>query len=221
MATFLLRDASEIFRCFDTLITNQKFHFRTIQCLVGTTPMIFIIIPMVLTGSFTYMASLPPINGVAEYPWAGTVCAAVAVITSGLQFGSMALAAHYIEITMTHRQVEIDQMPIDLQVLEADKQAESIEIAYNKVQKWDALPSAMQWSLRLSLIAMIISCYVVSLFNSWCFAEFNLLESSDDDNGYVLGFIKPMGIAVISLFLLSCLVLTHYIVWANVSRKFS
>ena len=172
---------------------------------------------MTLIGSFTYMSNLPPVDGVIEFPWAGTACVMAVVLTSGLQFGSMALAAHFIEKTLVFRQMDVDSMIIDLQVLEAEREVEAINNVYSKVENWSTLPLRMKWVLNLSLSTMIASCYIVSFLNSRCFDDVDFIQSNNMENSYFLGFIKPLGLAVLSLFSVSCSLLLYYLFWVNVS----
>lgn len=62
-----------------------------IPILIGTFPVFFLIIPTVITGALTYMASLETEDGEPEFPWAGvvgTICAALGKLTDGSLFCS-------------------------------------------------------------------------------------------------------------------------------------
>lgn len=54
--------------------------------LIGTLPILIMIVPMVLVGTSTYLASLPPKKGVIEFPWAGTTCTIFVVLSAFVQF---------------------------------------------------------------------------------------------------------------------------------------
>mmetsp|Transcript_86601 Transcript_86601/g.244914 ORF Transcript_86601/g.244914 Transcript_86601/m.244914 type:complete len:474 (+) Transcript_86601:2738-4159(+) len=77
--------------------------------LVGTLPVALLIIPTVLSGSFTYLGSLgttygtEPDEGVDDWPssypdwaWCSTAASLAMTLTAGVQTGSMFLAAHYL-----------------------------------------------------------------------------------------------------------------------------
>eukprot|EP00591_Stephanopyxis_turris_P006732 CAMPEP_0195513582 /NCGR_PEP_ID=MMETSP0794_2-20130614/5207_1 /TAXON_ID=515487 /ORGANISM="Stephanopyxis turris, Strain CCMP 815" /LENGTH=100 /DNA_ID=CAMNT_0040641631 /DNA_START=51 /DNA_END=350 /DNA_ORIENTATION=- len=92
-----------------------------------------------LTGSFAYMASLKN-DGIPEYPWAGTVGTIFAAITAIVQFGSMLVAAYYLERVTNTRQQELEQIPIDKEVKQAeDAMAYSNEI-YTDITRWKHVP---------------------------------------------------------------------------------
>jgi hypothetical protein len=145
-----------------------------IPILIGTLPIIFLIAPTMLTGSFTYMASVRLDDGQPEFPWAGTVATIFAAITAMVQFGSMVFAAYYLEQTVTNRQEELEAMPIDEEVKIADDKDAEITAVYEEVTQWNALPHWARFLLGGSLTTMIISCYLVQLFQADCFREYQL-----------------------------------------------
>lgn len=83
--------------------------------LVGTLPVALLIIPTVLSGSFTYLGSLytnygtgptddgvrdadgwPDENDTPNWEWCGTAASLAFTLTAGVQTGSMFMAAHYL-----------------------------------------------------------------------------------------------------------------------------
>merc|ERR1712038_2161111 len=64
--------------------------------LVGTLPVLVLIIPTVLAGSFTYMASLNLDNGQPEFTWAGTAATISTAFAALVLAGFMLLAASYV-----------------------------------------------------------------------------------------------------------------------------
>merc|ERR1712127_1153419 len=79
--------------------------------LVGTLPIIFLIFPTLLTGSFTYMADVRDENGENEFAWAGTLATVFTAVTALVQFGSMVVAAYYLEKVMVEKKDELELIP--------------------------------------------------------------------------------------------------------------
>jgi len=191
-----------------------------IPILIGTLPIIFLITPTLLTGSFTYMSSVRLDDGQLEFPWAGTVATICAAITAFVQFGSMVVAAYYLEQTVSTRQDELDAMPIDKEVKDADERSEAIESAYNEVTQWGTLPVLAKGVLGASLATMITSCYMVQLFADLCFAEYQLTYTIEQHlDGDWKNLVKPLGIVANLLLLLSVVLLYGFRSWAMVRAK--
>jgi len=182
--------------------------------LISTLPILIIIVPMVLTGTFTYLASLPPKNGVIEFPWAGTMCTIFVVFSAFVQFSSMAAAAHFIKKTMQSR--SLAEIPMDKEVRNADKKMEAQKAVFHEITQWELISPRMRFALRLSLATMIISLYTAQIFRKWCFEDFELTSVLQSDSDYFfLDIIKPLGIFVIVLFSFSCIALLLFLFWAK------
>ena len=189
--------------------------------LVGTLPIVFLITPTLLTGSFTYLSSVRNEDGQAEYPWAGTATAVCAAITGLVQFGSMIVAAFFLEQTVADRKDELDAIPIDEEVKEADERDEALNKAYEEVTQWEYVPFLAKQCLLLSLGLMIICCYVVQLFASSCFVEYELTSTIDTHlDGDWKNIVKDLGFVAIIIFLVSILFLLFFTSWASVSYYF-
>lgn len=183
--------------------------------LVGTIPVVVLITPTVLTGSFTYMGSLR-VNGSPEFPWATTVAAIFAALTGIVQFGSMIVAAFYLEKTASTRGDELDALPIDQEVKNADEKAESSRKIYTEVTQWKIVPLWAKCTLTLSLAAVVTSCYMVQLFSGKCFVPYELTSTIDEDlDGDWKNLVKPLGSVAIVLFLLCMVLLKVFTTWAK------
>lgn len=191
-----------------------------IPVLIGTLPVIFLITPTVLTGSFTYMSSLMLEDGTLEFPWAGTVATVFAAITAFVQFGAMVAAAYYLEQTISSRQEELDAVPIDEEVKAKDEGDELIRTIFEEITQWDVLPVWTKTVLSLSVITMIISCYLVQLFAAECFTEYQLTYTIDEHlNGDWKNLVKPLGVVANALFVSSLTMFCIFRSWARVRSK--
>eukprot|EP00979_Chaetoceros_neogracilis_P011447 scaffold2828_cov224-Chaetoceros_neogracile.AAC.5 len=191
-----------------------------IPILIGTLPIIFLIIPTLLTGSFTYMASVRDDDGQPEFPWAGTVSAICAAVTAFVQFGSMVVAAYLLEQTVSNRQDELDAIPIDEEVKAADEQNEAIQQAYDEVTQWESLPTWAKGLLTSSVVTMITCCYMVQLFADLCFREYQLTYTiAQHLDGDWKNLVRPLGIVANILLIVSIFLLYVFRSWAMVRAK--
>lgn len=185
--------------------------------MIGTTPIVFLITPTTLTGALLYMASLKNESGNPEFPWAGTVSAITASLTAIVQFGSMVVAAYYLEQTADKRAKEVESIPIDIGVKDADDRAEHFNKCYRDVTEWNGMPVLAKMLLRTSLASIVIGSYMVQIFASQCFVPHSLTDTIDDNlAGSATNLFLPLGWVVIGLFFASCLFLYFFQAWGKV-----
>jgi len=186
-----------------------------IPILVGTLPIVLLILPTLLTGSFTYMAGLR-VDGQQEFPWATTMATVSAAITALVQFGSMIVAAFYLEIAIATRGKELESIPIDEEVQAADTKKKDFDKAYHEVTQWHHIPIAAKIALSLSLVCMIICCYMVQLFADDCFAEYQLTYTIREHlNSDWKNIVLPLGAVSLILFGISIVLLLVFTTWAR------
>ena len=184
---------------------------------LASVPVILLIFPTVMTGTFLYMSSIVKSDGDPKYPSATTLAAILAVLTALVQFGSMVIAAYYVGQVMQTRTAEVDAIPIDEEVKASEEKDEENNRVYKEVTKWTNVPWFMKIMLIFSLILMMGSCYLVQLFQSHCFSDFTLTSSIKIDlKGEWTNIVKPLGALSIILFFLSCLLLIIFSMWASV-----
>mmetsp|Transcript_27450 Transcript_27450/g.32013 ORF Transcript_27450/g.32013 Transcript_27450/m.32013 type:complete len:861 (-) Transcript_27450:1289-3871(-) len=184
--------------------------------LFGTLPIIFLIIPTLLTGSFIYLADLRDENGQPEFAWASTLGTVFAAVTAFVQFGSMVVAAYFLEQVVSNRADELEAIPIDEEVRIADEKDEERKNAYHEVSRWETLPILAKIIMLLSLTCMITTCYMVQLFSSHCFVEYQLTYTIDMHLvGDWRNLVKPLGVVSNYLLLASVVFLQMFTCWAN------
>jgi len=184
---------------------------------LATIPVVLLILPTVMTGTFLYMSSILKSNGDPKYPSSTTLAAILAVATALVQFGSMVIAAYYVGQVMQTRKAEVDAIPIDEEVKASEEKDEVNNQVYKEATKWSNVPWYMKIILILAVILMMGSCYLVQLYQSYCFADFTLTSTIEVDlQGDWTKIVKPLGALSILLFFLSCLLLITFSVWASV-----
>lgn len=188
------------------------------QIMLGTVPVIFLIIPTCLTGTFLYMASMVA-DGNAVYPWAKTLSTISAAFTALVQFGSMIVAAYYLEQAADKRP-EIESIPLDEDVQKADEAREMFTKCYEDVTRWSTLPWIDKSYLRVSLGCSIASSYMVQIFSESCFKTHSLTDSVEENlDGNAANLFLPLGWVAVSLFMLSCAFLVLFQKRCNVRSQ--
>jgi len=188
--------------------------------MIGSIPIAFLIFPTCLTGALLYMASLETDTGNPVYPWVGTVATITASITAMVQFGSMIIAAYYLENAADKRKDEVDAMEIDQEVKEADDRDEHLRKCYQTATQWRAIPFWVKSILVLSLGCITASCYMVQFFPSMCFVEHTLTDSvSENLNDNPMNIFLPLGWTSIGFFCASCFLITAFSSWGKKEAK--
>lgn len=187
------------------------------QIMLGTVPIVFLILPTCLTGALLYMASLENDTGNPEFPWAGTVSTITAAATAAVQFGSMLVAAYYLERTADKHTAEVEAIPDDREVKEADDKAAHLKRCYQEVTQWDAIPCTAKLLIQASLACIITCSYMVQLFSSLCFIPHSLTDSIDENlDGSVSNLFLPLGWVAVGLFCMSIILIYLFESWGEV-----
>jgi len=187
------------------------------QILLGTVPIVFLILPTCFTGALLYMSSLTiDDTGNPEFPWAGTVSTITASATAIVQFGSMVVAAYYLEQTASKRGLDIEAIPDDRAVKEADDKAAHLKKCYRDATQWNAVPVAAKLLLQISLGCIIASSYLVQIFSSRCFVPHTLTDSIEENlDGNVLNLLLPLGWVAVGLFCVSTIFIYLFQRWGQ------
>ena len=190
------------------------------QIILGTTPIVFLIFPTCLTGALMYMSSLETGNGNPLYPWAGSVTTVTASLTAMVQFGSMLVAAYYLEQTATRRAEEAKALGDDVEVKEADEKDEYMNKCYHDVTRWPIVPALWKAVLFLSMASIIASCYLVQFFSDLCFVPHSLTDSIEDNlGGNIANLFLPVGWVAVGLFTVSIVLLGLFSKWGKKKAK--
>merc|ERR1719321_218600 len=144
------------------------------QMLLGTTPIIFVIVPTALAGAFMIQTGgiWDTIGGIA-------IMAGLAV-----QGGSMAIATYYVnEITATDDpdvQEELRRSrPEHAAVVELTKQTQALNDAYFAATQWSAMPLGQQLAIAVSATLSIVIPGLIHFFPSRLFRKIDLTSRID------------------------------------------
>jgi len=184
--------------------------------LVGTLPVVILVVPTVLCGSFAYMGSLEGDNGLDKYPWADTMGAVASAVTAGAMFYFMLAAAAAVKSTLENEKDIIDAIPLDEDVKEADAVSAEKSDAYRRVTIWSNVPFGMKCIIILSVTMMIGCCYLLAGFNSLCFEEYDLMYTIREHlGGNWTNIILLHGRIALLLFTISYVLLFTFQTWAS------
>lgn len=186
--------------------------------LMGTQPVIALVLPSALAGSFAYMGSIVDENGLAKYSWADTMAAVASACIAASIFTFMMLAAGAVKETFDKRRDEIDAIPIDEEVQKADDMAAKKEEAYSEAVAWANVPIWAKLSL-ISAVGCMISCFfILSRFSEQCFAEYDLMYTIDEHlDGQWHNLVLPLGWYALLLTGIATVFLVIFKSWAGVS----
>ncbi|KAL7525115.1 hypothetical protein ACHAXR_000862 [Thalassiosira sp. AJA248-18] len=188
-----------------------------LQIMLGTLPVVFLIFPTCLTGALLYMTSLETDTGNPMFPWAGTVSTLTASSTALVQFGSMIVAAYYLEQAADKRADEVEAIEDDREVKEADEKDEHMRKCYETVTQWNAVPLWTKLILLCSLTSITASCYMVQFFSNLCFVEHSLTDSIYENlDGKVTNLFLPLGWISVGLFCISIILIYLFQSWGEV-----
>ncbi|KAL3803471.1 LOW QUALITY PROTEIN: hypothetical protein HJC23_014019 [Cyclotella cryptica] len=163
-------------------------------------------IPTCLMGGLLYMVSLDSATGNPEIPWSGTATTICASLTAAVQFGSMIVAAYYLDQASEQRRDEVDTIKIDKKVQETDERDEHLQKCYTTAMQWRSIPIWSKVILVGAVICITISCYFVQFFSSFCFVQHELTHSIYDNlDGNVTNLFLPLGWVAVGLFFVSIL----------------
>ncbi|GMH62682.1 hypothetical protein TrRE_jg10411, partial [Triparma retinervis] len=136
------------------------------QILLGTLPVFFLIVPTVLSGTFLWMSLvMDPDTRQPVYPWAATVATIFLLGSAMVQTGSMVVAAFHLEKAVQTRGGELDAIPIDQEVYDADKRNESRQLLYVQLTQWHRVPYFWKKVLHLGVLFQLVSCYMTVFTN--------------------------------------------------------
>jgi len=140
-----------------TSVTTGILKCNVFQMLLGTLPIIFLIIPTVMTGAFK--------NKEQDGPIYATLSGIFMASTSVVQGGAMLLAGYYIQQSRTKHFEELSRPDesFDKEVDDLDKLSAAKAIVYKKVTKWEILPGCMKANLLIGTFLSVLYTYFFAM----------------------------------------------------------
>ena len=124
---------------------------------------------------------------------------------------------YILEQTASKRGLDIEAIPEDRAVKEADDKAAHLKKCYRDATQWNAVPVAAKLLLQISLGCIIASSYLVQIFSSRCFVPHTLTDSIEENlDGNVLNLLLPLGWVAVGLFCVSTIFIYLFQRWGQV-----
>eukprot|EP00587_Corethron_hystrix_P004899 CAMPEP_0113302824 /NCGR_PEP_ID=MMETSP0010_2-20120614/3492_1 /TAXON_ID=216773 ORGANISM="Corethron hystrix, Strain 308" /NCGR_SAMPLE_ID=MMETSP0010_2 /ASSEMBLY_ACC=CAM_ASM_000155 /LENGTH=383 /DNA_ID=CAMNT_0000156711 /DNA_START=408 /DNA_END=1559 /DNA_ORIENTATION=- /assembly_acc=CAM_ASM_000155 len=182
--------------------------------IVGTLPVIFIIVPAALSG---YFVSIQGDESDEEMNRKYKVYSLYSVLLAGLcQFLFLRKAVSCIETTLKERAEEIDAIPIHEDVKNADDKEKEMKEILLEVSRWHLLPLWVKSAKLFSLLNIIASVYIQVLFRKYSFEAFSVSDSFQEKlGGDALSLVKPLGWISLVLFGLSSIFCIIFKCWTK------
>eukprot|EP00931_Biecheleriopsis_adriatica_P046785 TRINITY_DN2690_c0_g1_i1.p1 TRINITY_DN2690_c0_g1~~TRINITY_DN2690_c0_g1_i1.p1 ORF type:complete len:769 (+),score=144.25 TRINITY_DN2690_c0_g1_i1:105-2411(+) len=189
------------------------------QMLLGSTPIIFLIAPVVLAGAFTLKSAQDDksnnmYSGVAEV---------MTMLSSVVLVSMMIIAGYYIEAVQQQFKAEIAQGdwekdPQEDEVRQAIEEDEKQSKVYEQLTRWNAVPTWLQTLLFFGSVLMSAVIYLILFADP--FEPFSIADHAFElPGGSVLGLVHTTGWASIVCLLAAVAVLTTFQVWCFVQVR--
>ena len=144
--------------------------------------------------------------------------AMASAVAAGVMFYFTLAAAGAVKDILENEKEAIEAIPLDEAVKEADAEASKKDSSYRRVTVWSSIPLTMKFVLISSVLAMMGCCYLLVIFNSECFREYDLMYTIKQDlDGNWTNIVKPLGRVALLFFSSSCLLYYVFVSWATVS----
>ena len=140
-----------------TSVTTGILKCSLPQMLLGTLPIMFLIIPTVMTGAFK--------NKEQDGPMYQTLSGIFMASTSVVQGGAMLLAGYYIQQARTKHFEELSKPDenFDKEVDELDKLSAAKAVIYKKVTQWEILPGGVKANLLIGTFLSVVYTYFFAM----------------------------------------------------------
>lgn len=190
-----------------------------IPILIGTVPVIVVVAPTVLSGSFAYMGSIEK-DGHFKYPWADTWGTVVSSLLGGVMLCCSLAAAKAVASAVSERKAEIDALAYDEDVRKADEEAKERAVFRKKTVVWSNVPCFFKSCLILSVLCMIVCVYALALFGEQCYEDYDLMYTiSEHLEGNLMNLVKPLGRKALILCCVSLVLFEIFSMWAGIVTK--
>jgi len=166
--------------------------------LIGTSPVMFLIIPVVLAASYTLAAGIAEKEGKEELAALNTQISTIMMAVSAVgQLGSMIVAGMYLQATKKEHEAELSsEREEDRDVLDAVRSEERKNQKYLKQTAWDLMPCWLKFLLFMGSFAICGMMHIVMAYFTAPFRSFSLTDSVCDPKGLKcnpLNVVLPSG----------------------------
>eukprot|EP00924_Labyrinthula_sp_SR-Ha-C_P016300 snap_masked-scaffold_106-processed-gene-0.10-mRNA-1 protein AED:1.00 eAED:1.00 QI:0/0/0/0/1/1/4/0/402 len=195
-----------------TSVLTGLLRLDVFQMMLGTIPVVFLILPTVMSGAMLVKTAEEPDN--STFSALSTVSV---LLTTIVQAGSMLVATNVIASGAVKYEKELSEEEPDQEVLELDNQKKAAEERYKQVTNWQNLTEFWKKSLIVAVVVMTICCYSFQLLGSTLFVDYEITDSVGDVlSGNALLLVTNEGWVALVLFFFSS---SWYFVFNNAHKK--
>eukprot|EP00924_Labyrinthula_sp_SR-Ha-C_P013193 snap_masked-scaffold_12-processed-gene-12.25-mRNA-1 protein AED:0.29 eAED:0.30 QI:0/0/0/0.5/1/1/4/0/665 len=182
-----------------TNVLTGLLRLDVFQMMLGTLPVVFLILPTIVSGAMLIKTAEEPDN--SAFSALSTISV---LLTTIVQAGSMLVATNVIASGAVKYEKELSEEEPDQEVLELDNQRRAVEARYKEITSWNNLTKFWKKSLIIAVIVMTICCYSFQLFGSSLFVDYEITDSVGDAlSGNALFLVTNEGWVVLVLFSVS------------------
>jgi len=184
-----------------------------LSILVGTLPVICIVVPAVLSGYFPILQRGVSDEEKRKYQ---RFFVLFGILAGLFQLIFLRKAVSCIETTLKERAEEIRAIPIDEDVKNADDKEEETKEILLEVSRWHSLPLWVKSAKLFSVLNIEASFYTLFLFTNESFVDFAQNDSIEEKlDADVLSLVKPLGWISLFMFGLSSFSCIIFKFWAK------
>jgi hypothetical protein len=183
-----------------TSVLTGILRLNPVEMLIGTMPVLALIMPCVMAGAFQLRVGSEDDTGI----W-GTISAMTLLFAAGTQSISLMAAVFYTDAAVAEYGDELRDPALDDQeVLAATKKSEVRVAKMKAVTHWSNVPRSLKALIFLSVGLHSAACHTLQWFGASCFLEYQLTDSYKNVIGNnPMKFFEPLGQMCMLLFILS------------------
>lgn len=195
-----------------------------ISMLIGTSPVFFLIVPVVVSAAYLLRSGTEKEKGNDDLASTySNISNYMMMVSAVVQMGSMVVAGMYLQMIKTNHKEELDEVrEEDKPVLEAVKRAEDDQRMFEAKTGWDKMPIWLDIVLFVGSFSVCAMMHIASEYFCSSFEGFELTDKISDKDGLdgnPINVIKTWGwisIACLSVGIF-CLVVRN--IWCKVKAS--
>jgi len=183
-----------------TSVLTGILRLNPVEMLIGTMPVLALILPCVMAGAFQLRVGGDDDTGI----W-GTISAMTLLFAAGTQSVALMAAVFYTDAAVNEFGDQLRDPALDDQeVLAATKKSEVRVAKLKAITHWSNIPLYLKCLMLLSVGLHSAACHTLQWFGASCFLEYQLTDSYKSVIGNdPLKFFEPLGRMCMLMFILS------------------
>jgi predicted membrane protein len=166
------------------------------EMMIGTLPMIFLIIPTVLTGAF-FLKTDPVYSTIGSFLFICSlfVCAANGMYATYAVQNELEKHPNYLRIKLLKNR-ELDWI---------DYKSSELSRVHYEVNSWGAISSLVRIIMVTGLLIMNFAMFLFTFYGDECFGSYDLQTPSSDFKDGTITLVEPIGWVALGTFAIACI----------------